>query len=183
MRRQLLWLLMVTLTVTAVVHWVPSATQPLVAAVETARSPGVAAPSTNTAVIASLPSNLLRTTVEPARRDPFDETPSAAAPAPLNPVQSPTTPRPAAAPEPPVQPVPPALTYRLLGTMADPQGERVVLLSGGPNGQQVVVAAPGVQLNGGYEVSAVTVDTVRLVYPPLQAEVLIAIPPPPAADR
>lgn len=74
------------------------------------------------------------------------------------------------------------MTWRLLGTMDSPAGERKVLLAPA-NDSHAVVAAPGVQLTGGYEVVEIGPDAVRLSHPSTQTEVVIPILPSLPAGR
>ena len=184
MRRGLLWLLGAVSILSAVVLWVPQRATTLVQAIE-ARRPWVGAAGAATGGDATamrpLPTVLGRVVVEPARRDPFYDSPVVAVAAPMNAVsvvalQPPPSPVPA-----PVPPAPP-LQWRLLGTMATPAGQRLVVLTHNSE-QQTVVAEVGVSLDGSYEITAVTADAVRLLYPPTRTEVVIPIPPPQAADR
>jgi zona occludens toxin (predicted ATPase) len=179
MRRGLLWLLGGVVALTAVVLWVPQRATTIVQAIEARRSAGVQTPALTAA--AALPARLERVTVEPARRDPFAD---AAIPTAVVPAKPALLAAVAAVPQPMPAPAPslPALQWRLMGTMATPNGQRLVVLTHS-NEQQTVVAEPGVQLDGGYEVTAVTADAVRLLYPPLQTEVVIPIPPPQGPDR
>jgi hypothetical protein len=180
MRRGLLWVLGGAVALSAVALWVPQRATTIVQAIDARRSGTVDAVVMKTAAtLPALPPALERIAVEPARRDPFAEAPSAVPPPKAAPVMT------AAAPPPPIAtPVasPPPMQWRLMGTMATPTGQRLVMLTQG-NEQQTVVAEPGVQLDGGYEIAAVTADSVRLIYPPLQTEVVIPIPPPQAPDR
>ena len=179
MRRGLTWTLAAALALSAVALWVPQRTATIVQAIELRR----ATPLDSQAVIAStvqlpLPATLEPTVIEPARRDPFAEAPAQpVAPAlPVPPIAV------AIAPPPPPQPAPPPMPWRLLGTMDSPAGERVVLLVH-QNEQQSLIATPGMRLDGGYEISSVGSEAVRLVYPPLQTEVVIPISPPQAVGR
>jgi hypothetical protein len=179
MRRGLLWLLGGVVALSALVLWVPQRATTIVQAIDARRSVAVAAVAMNTAAaVSALPAVLERITIEPARRDPFTDVPSAAPAPKAPPTVAPAPPPPIAAPV----ASPPPMQWRLMGTMATPTGQRLVMLTQG-NEQQTVVAEPGVQLDGGYEIAAVTADAVRLIYPPLQTEVVIPIPPPQAPDR
>lgn len=182
MRRGLLWLLGAVLALTAVVLWAPQQASTIVQAIESRRpAPLYVAPAAVTTALLPLPKVLTRVAVEPARRDPFFAAlPPAAAP-PSKPVAVVAVPTPPPTPAP--VPTPPPLQWRLLGTMATPTGQRLVVLTHN-NEQQTIVAEAGVQLDGGYEVTAVTADAVRLRYAPLQTEVVIPIPTPqPPPDR
>jgi hypothetical protein len=179
MRRGLLWLLGGVVALSAVALWVPQRATTIVQAIDARRSGAAAAVAMNTAAAApALPAVLERVTIEPARRDPFTDVPNAAPLPKAAPAVVPAPPPPIAAPV----ASPPPMQWRLMGTMATPTGQRLVVLTHN-NEQQSVVAEPGVQLDGGYEIAAVTADAVRLIYPPLQTEVVIPIPPPQAPDR
>jgi hypothetical protein len=181
MRRGLLWLLCGTAAVSAVSLWAPQKAHTIVQAVESRRAPeAVTVPLADARSRAPLPEALARASVEPARRDPFADS------VPPSPLLAAAVPAAAAPPAPLAAPVaaPPPLLWRLLGTLSDPQGQRlVVLVSSSATEEKSVVAAPGARLDGGYEVVAVGDESVRLVYPPLQTEVVIPIPPPQAPDR
>lgn len=117
-----------------------------------------------------LPSHLESQPIETARRDIFA------------PVEPPAPPMkvaaPVLAPPPPPLPAPtaPALTWRYLGAMITPAGERVVMLARGDTSTTVEV---GTRLDEGYVVESIGSDAVRLVYPPLGTSVDILIPPAP----
>lgn len=179
MRRSFAWLLAAALALSALVMWVPQRATTIVQAIDTRRSEpetvslGRAA---SASPAAPLPVKLERPVIEPARRDPFAD------PAPLAP---PPPPKIATAPAPPPAapaPTPPQMTWRLLGMMESPTGERLVMLAP-HSGQQSLLAAPGLRLEGGYEVVTVQPDAVRLLHPPTQTEVVIPIPPPQASGR
>jgi hypothetical protein len=182
MRRGLLWLFGAVLALTAVVLWVPQRASTIVQAIEARQSARLdAAPFVVRTALSQLPMVLTRTAVEPARHDPFLDPSLPAAPSPVRPVAAVTAPSPPPIPAPP--PTPPPLQWRLLGTMATPTGQRLVMLTHN-NEQQTVVAEAGVQLDGGYEITAVTADAVLLRHAPLQTEVVIPIPTPqPPPDR
>jgi hypothetical protein len=179
MRRGLLGLLGAVSVLSVVVLWVPQRAGTLVQAIE-ARRPSVAgagsATDSDATVRRPLPTTLERMTVEPAQHDPFSDAPTLVATAPVKTtsVLSPSPPAPIAAP--------PPLQWRLMGTMVTPAGQRLVMLTRGDE-PQTVIAEAGVHLDGGYEVAAVTAEAVRLLYRPLQTEVVIPIPPPQAPDR
>jgi hypothetical protein len=178
MRRGFAWLLGAALVSAALALWLPERAAHVVQVVEARRTTVLDAPqaSGRAVMTAPLPAVLERLPVEPARRDPFAQEAPAVAPAV---VHSPSV-AVAAAPLP--VPAPPPLEWRLMGTMATPEGQRIVVLAHSDE-QRTVVAEAGVLLDGGYEVSAVSADAVRVVYPPLHAEVVIPIPPPPHRDR
>jgi hypothetical protein len=145
MRRGLLWLLGGVVALSALVLWVPQRATTIVQAIDARRSGAVAAVAMNTAAaVSALPAVLERITIEPARRDPFTDVPSAAPAPKAPPTVAPAPPPPIAAPV----ASPPPMQWRLMGTMATPTGQRLVMLTQG-NEQQTVVAEPGVQLDGG----------------------------------
>jgi hypothetical protein len=182
MRRGLTWLLGGVVALSAIALWVPQRATTIVQAIDARRSATVDTGVLSVAAFRTqLPAVLERIAVEPARRDPFNDAPAPAA-------ALSAVPAPVAAPAPPPLPLPapapvaPPLQWRLMGTMATPSGQRLVMLTHN-NGQRTVIAEPGVQLDGGYEISAVAADAVRLLYPPLQTEVVIPIPPSQGSDR
>lgn len=179
MRRSLAWFLGAALALSALTLWVPQKTTTIVQAIDSRRPAPGAMPLAQNALagsLATLPPKLEPLLIEPARRDPFaDPAPPAPTPAAKSsPPPAPSSPAPA--------PPPPPMTWRLLGTMDSPTGERLVMLVQ-HNGQQSIIATPGLRLEGGYEVLAVQADAVRVVHPPTHAEVVIPIPPPPGAGR
>ena len=66
------------------------------------------------------------------------------------------------------------MTWRYLGTMITPAGQRLVMLA---RGDTTVTVQPGTRLDEGYVVEAIGSDAVRLVYPPLGTVVDVPIPP------
>ncbi|MEY4907155.1 MAG: hypothetical protein RL260_873 [Pseudomonadota bacterium] len=68
-------------------------------------------------------------------------------------------PLPVPAPAPPPPPAPPALPYRYLGQIADPQGgdARAFLLFG----EQLLIARPGEALDGGWRLTAIQAQALR----------------------
>jgi hypothetical protein len=119
-----------------------------------------------------LASQLPETLLEPAVADPFVG------------AQPPPPPPPKPVPvviAPPPPPQAPAITYRYLGRMTDPSGTVLVYLA---KADAAVVASVGTRLDEGYVVQSVDTDGIRLHYPPLDAHVVIPVPPPPdAANR
>ncbi len=181
MRRSLLWLLGATVLASVAALIVQRPITAVVQAVDTKRITGDrrAALAADDAVAAKppLPAALPRWDIEPARRDPFADTPAAVTPVPT---ARPPVAQAVIAPPPP--PAPPAMTWRYLGAMDAPDGKRLVML-GRPTDTQAVIVERGTRLEDGYEVLAVSTEAIRLVYAPLQYEVVIAIPTPPASDR
>lgn len=181
MRRGLLWVLggTVLASVAALVLQRPVAT--VVQAVDTVHNARGfrGSPDAEPALIAKppLPAKMPRWDIEPAKRDPFSEAPTAVAPA------LPAAPPVAKAPPPaPPPPAPPPMVWRYMGVMDAPGGKRLVML-GRENDAQAVIVETGTRLDDGYEVLAVGNEAIRLFYPPLHHEVVIAIPPPPSSDR
>jgi hypothetical protein len=82
------------------------------------------------------------------------------------------------APEP--APSAPPLSYRFLGRMLNPQGQRFVYIA---RGDTVVAVRPGVELQEGYVVESVTDTAIELVYPPLQQHVSLPLPPTPPDQK
>jgi hypothetical protein len=113
--------------------------------------------------LATVPARLAEQPLEPADRDPFS-IPQPPAPPP---------PPPAPPPPPPPAPQAPALNYRYLGQIIDPQGQRKVYLAR-PDKDLLVEA--GTRLDEGYRVESITDDEIRLVYEPLQQRAVIRIP-------
>ena len=74
------------------------------------------------------------------------------------------------------------MMWRYLGAMQAPDGKRLVML-GRESDPQALIVEPGTRLPDGYEVLALSGEAIRLLYAPLQLEVVIAIPPPPASER
>ncbi len=183
MRRGLAWLLAAALVLSGLALWVPQRAGTIVQAIDARRAlPAALSPgqSPSGAGLLPLPVKLERLLVEPGRRDPFsDPLPPAAPPQPVV-VPPPVVMSPVPAPALPASP--PPLTWRLLGTMDSPTGERLVMLVP-HDGQQSVLAAPGARLEGGYEVASVQADAVRVMHVPTQTEVVIPIPPPSVSER
>jgi hypothetical protein len=186
MRSSVAWLLLITLALCVVVLWLPERATLLVRAVETQRqAPARGTDSADFTAAAArlpvpLPSVLEPVVLEVVHRDPFAEPSRSVASAPsaarVSVASAPTsaTPMPA--------PLAPPMTWRLLGTMDAPGGERLVMLVQ-HNEDQTVLAIPGTRLEGGFEVAAVHADGVRLVHPPSNTEVVIPIPLPPSPGR
>jgi hypothetical protein len=184
MRQSFYWLLGATLALSAVALWVPQRATTLVQAVEARRTVQTTVESAVHSTGRSarpLPTALERVVVvEPARRDPFADAPQATA-APPRSKDSPVAVVTPALPVPPASP--PPLQWRVMGTMTTPTGQRLIVLTHANEQHPTVVAEVGLRLDGGYEITAVATDAVRLLYPPLQTEVVIPIPPPQAPDR
>lgn len=75
-----------------------------------------------------------------------------------------------------ILPQPPAMNYRYLGQLVDPDGKQTYYVVRGDN---VVPIAVGTKLDDGYMVEAIKADGIRLLYPPLGSRTVIYIPPPP----
>lgn len=134
----------------------------------------VSAPVPSIAVdLEALPARLPQLLVDAARRDPFVPI-AASAPASAAAV----VPAIAAshAPAPPAPPAPPPINVRFLGSMVNPEGERLLYLARGDAAVQVKV---GDRLDEGYMVESLSAEAVGLVYPPLGVHVTVAIPPAP----
>ena len=126
-------------------------------------------PASNEAHVGSVPERLAAVTLEQASFDPFAgvQPPAPAAPPPAKPFVGPIYVPP---------PAPPAINYRYLGQMTDPEGKTLVYLS---RSDKDVLVAAGTSLDEGYKVEAITSDGVRLIYPPAGGRVTIPIPPAP----
>jgi hypothetical protein len=121
----------------------------------------------------ALPGQLARPNFEPGDSfDPFAGVVAVAKPVPP-PAPAPVPPQ---LPVPVAAPVPPPLNYRYLGRMADPSGALRVYLA---QGDQVLPVLVGTRLAEGYVVQAIDDAGVRLHYPPLGTEAMIAIAPAP----
>lgn len=184
MRRSLLWMLGLVVLISAAALWIDEAPR-LVAPLERrvaldlgdrdrARAPSLAM----AAVSEPLPARIASLQVEPAKRDIF--MPVVLPPPVAAPVSAPAVPpvvaaraAPSAAPATPPPPVAPTVTYRYLGSMTTPDGERIVLLA---RGETPVPVTAGTRLDEGYVVEAVSEEAVRLVYPALGSVVLVQIP-------
>jgi hypothetical protein len=176
MRRSLLGWLALVMVLSAVAIWVPQRATKVVEAVKSAQSPPVELATPRDGISKPLPFALEPVNVRLAQRDPFAASAVQIAAAPLK-VQV-ATPVPAAAVSPveATSAVTPAVGWRCMGTMTAPDGGRLVLLTQA-SGKDMVVAAPGAVLDGGYEIVAVVADAVRLYHQATRAEVVIAIPP------
>lgn len=169
MRRGLLWMLAVTVVLSAVALWVADGPAKVVAALDRtgAAALSLAEPRTPVDPAQPLPQQIASMTLEPAQRDIF---------APVEPPASKvaaTPPETAPAPEPPPAPSAPAMTWRYLGSMLTPSGQRLVMLA---RGETNVTIEAGTVLEDGYVVQAIGADAVRLVYPPLGTVVDVPIP-------
>ncbi|MCD2345006.1 hypothetical protein LRH25_32310 [Ideonella azotifigens] len=65
------------------------------------------------------------------------------------------------------------MTHRVLGRFAGPDGARLLFVQ---DGQQAVVAAPGVELSSGYRIEAITATEIRLRHPLLMPTVSLPLP-------
>ena len=178
MRRGLIWVLGATVLASVAALAIQRPTTSVVPAVDSTRNArafsSTAGADTALAAKSPLPPSLPRWHIEPAKRDPFADAAAVAAPA------LPAAPPPVAQAVSP--PPPPPMAWRYLGTMNTPDGTKLVML-GRENDPQAVIVERGTRLSDGYEVLSVNSETIRLMYPPLQHEVVLAIPPPPAANR
>ena len=121
----------------------------------------------------ALPARLPQLLIDAARRDPF--VPIAAS-APASAAALAATVAVSPAPTPPAPPAPPPISVRFLGSMVNPEGERLLYLARGDAAVQVKV---GDRLDEGYMVESLSAEAVGLVYPPLGLHVTVAIPPAP----
>src|SRR5438105_6549198 len=180
MRRQLRWALAGTAVLSIAALWVDEGPAKVVAALgrpadSSQRFFATAQPAHDPAVVASeLPHHIDAMSIEPARRDIFVPV-EPAAPKPA----APTAPV-APAPLPPPSPTAPPVAWRYLGAMVTPAGERLVMLA---RGDTTTMVQPGLRLDDGYVVEAISSDAVRLVYPPLGSMAEIPIPPAPPTPR
>jgi hypothetical protein len=175
MRRGLTWTLTATLVLSAVALWggkvprVVSAIEPRIRDAATPPDPRLSDASTPPTDLASLPSDLPRIAAEPAKRDIF--VPYAPPTAAATPVPMPVV----AATPPPPQPQAPSITVRFLGSMTNPNGQRVTYLA---RGDAAVSVSVGAQLEEGYVVSAIAADAVTLTHPGTQTRVTVPISQP-----
>jgi hypothetical protein len=135
-----------------------------------------AAPLRRPLASAVLPGGLPRVVFDKAEFDPFvavvAPTPTVAKPPPVTSAPPPVQPPPTVARQAPPQ------NYRYMGTLVDPSGRQWVYLA---RGDASVPVALGTQLDEGYVVEAIDPDGVRLLYAPMDARVVIPIPPPRSA--
>ena len=69
------------------------------------------------------------------------------------------------------------MTWRYLGAMVTPAGERLVMLA---RGETSLGIQAGTRLEEGYVVESIGAEAIRLAYPPSGTVVDIPIPPAPA---
>ncbi|GAA0771588.1 hypothetical protein GCM10009107_64100 [Ideonella azotifigens] len=108
-----------------------------------------------------------------ATRDPFYPDASAPTGKPAKPAAQPTPQALAPANIDPPPPQAPPMTHRVLGRFAGPDGARLLFVQ---DGQQAVVAAPGVELSSGYRIEAITATEIRLRHPLLMPTVSLPLP-------
>jgi hypothetical protein len=116
-----------------------------------------------------LPHRLPGIALAKADFDPFvgAQPPAPPPPDPPAPVQAPAPPPPSA----------PPLDYRYLGRMVDPAGKHYVYLGRtGDAAASAIAVSVGTRLDEGYVVEAISTDSIRLVYPPLDTHIAIDIP-------
>jgi len=94
-------------------------------------------------------------------------------------------PPPTVAPPPPLPVMPPTRqvppqNYRFLGSLLDPGGKQWVYLA---RGDAALTVAVGAQLEEGYVVEAIDAQGVHLLYAPMDARVVIPIPPAPTTPN
>lgn len=166
MRRSLWWSLLAVTLLSLASLWTEDRPARIVAALE---RPVASLPTEHREIAAvppaELPLRLEPNAVEPARRDIF-----APVEAPAPKVQAPPPPTAPVAPTPPTAP---PMTWRYLGAMTTPAGERVVMLA---RGEATTTIRPGTQLDEGYVVEAIGGNAVRLVYPPTGTVMEVPIP-------
>lgn len=177
MRRGLLWALMVTAALSALALWLDQAPAKVVAALDRSQSSWSSAAVPPRSVAASPATSPLPVLLEPfqleaARRDIFVPV---VAPAPEV-ASLPSV----VAPPPPPAPTAPTLSWRYLGVMVTPGGQRLVMLA---RGDTTLTIQPGTPLDEGYVVEAIGPDAVRVIYSPLGTVVNIPIPPAPPSPR
>jgi hypothetical protein len=175
MRRGLVWALGATGALSAATLLLDDEPVQVVGELERTNRPSALAPASRSATAfaapGALPGRLDPQQIELARRDIFVPVEP-----PAPPVQSV---QPAALSAVAPAPSPPEVTWRYLGAMVTPAGERLVMLARGDSSVTVQV---GTRLEEGYVVEAVGSDAVRLAYPPLGTSVDVPIPPePPSA--
>lgn len=176
MRTWLLWLLLASLLSAAIAIGWPDAVSDAVVRTQTALKVSDATASVQTPARPEdtgqqrvLPSALPTTRVGLAVFDPFvGMQPPPQPPTPL------PTPSPPAVAAPPPAPTAPALGYRYLGQMTDPNGKRLVYLA---KADKELPVAAGMLLDEGYVVESIGADGVHLFYPPLDVRAIINIPP------
>lgn len=179
MRRGLLWALGAAVLASVVALNVRGPVSAVVQAVEAQRSDYALDRPTaqiDATARAPLPVTLPVWLVPRARQDPFADAPLPAMAPPAPPPPAPL----AQVAAPP--PAPPAMVWRYLGTLHTPDGKKLVMISR-RNEPDAVVVTSGLRLDDGYEVQAVSDEAIRLLYPPLQYEVVITIPAAVASDR
>lgn len=173
MRRGLWWMLGGTAALSAVALWLP-AKPVVVAPARNASSGKVAvsvAPTSPALALAAaaklpLPLHLNPVQLEAAKRDFFalEEPKPVAAAKPAAPVAT-TPPPPAVAP--------PAMPYKVVGVMLDPEGRRLVVLA---KPDKSIVVVPGMSLDEGFVVESVGDESVQLLYPALDTRFNLPIP-------
>lgn len=176
MRRGFFWALAGSLAISAGTVWMSDGPPRVIAAVERAYEPVVAAevPVSIKATHGggtALPEQLDGALLEPAGRDIFAPVPPAqeARPAPLPKAAEVAVMQPAAS----TAPAAPAVTFRYVGRMTTPLGEPLVFLASGSN---VLAVKAGDRLDDGYVVESVSEQGVQLSYPALDVRVTIPVP-------
>lgn len=167
MRPSLRWLLGFSLLLSGAAMLLPAPQTPILDAPPT----GVASAERPAATRqAALPARLPVVELERATFDPFAGVQPAQPPAPASAASALPRAVPIAEPTPPA---PPAISYRFLGRMTDPEGKSVVYLAGSGRELQVSV---GTTLPEGYVVESMDEAGVHLRYPPLDARAIVSIP-------
>jgi hypothetical protein len=175
--RRAVWAaLAVTIGASAWVVLTPEATGPGASVVSARVLDPSGTASAKPAVDRPLPARWEAPLLPSAARNPFGAVIRAEAPKPA-PVAAPpklmavqTPPPVATAPAPSL----PTFSYRYLGRMVDPLGQRVLYLA---KGDSAVVVQQGTQLSEGYVVDTVSESTIEIVNTATQQRHLIAIPP------
>ena len=174
MRTALSWTLATAIAVSAVALWRDEKPAAVMAAVERAAAggdlPSMRQHPVRPERLRELPVTVTDLEVEPTRRDifavvqppaPIQAATSAAAP----PVPQPLAP----APSPP----PPQPTWRYLGRMTAPSGDRLVMLA---RGDARLAVTKSTQLNDGFVVEDVGDDAIQLNHPTPGTTARIAVP-------
>lgn len=185
LRPSLRWLLLFSAAASALAIWWPESEVREVQrtagennGLATNRLPAQAASSDTSPIL--IPIELPRLALKRARFDPFVGVVSPPPPAPKiapAPIPAVSAAGPASSPA----PQPPTINYRFLGQMIDPLGKTLVYLVRNDVAIQVGV---GSRLEGGFTVESIDSKGVGLHYAPLDARVVIPIPPvPQSASR
>lgn len=180
MRPVLTWLLLATLAASIVSLAMPDGSSQLVGTADrvemlqgTAPRQPLASSGDEAGHKTPLPAQLPAWVLEPAKRDAFALLPQRPPP------EAPTRPlaRNMQVPEPVESPPPmPPLPYRFWGRMSTPEGKELVYLI--RKGQRVLAVQPGVLLDDGWRVEAVSHEAVTLSFGGSRLHAQVNIPPP-----